>query len=151
MNGEGEVNRTACIVGFNGNCSKTLTIKVKNCREYNVYHLVPVPQTSTGYCIGFNESFVISQCLFILQSKLQKEQTLFTQQVHLIVSCFYLIQCITILQMGFNLTVLHIIEYLPFNFDEKITNFNSNRHSALYVLSKWIHFDMINHISNICL
>lgn len=53
-NDEGEVNRTACIVGLYGNCSKTLNIRVKNCGEYNVYHLVPVPQTSTGYCIGQN-------------------------------------------------------------------------------------------------
>ncbi|XP_065929944.1 von Willebrand factor D and EGF domain-containing protein isoform X2 [Magallana gigas] len=49
---DGEVNRTVCIVGFYESCSKTLTIKVKACREYRVYYLVPAPQTSTGYCIG---------------------------------------------------------------------------------------------------
>lgn len=49
---DGEVSRTACIVGFNGPCSKTITIKVKSCGNYRVYYLVPVPQTSTGYCIG---------------------------------------------------------------------------------------------------
>lgn len=42
MNGEGEVNWIVCIVGFNGNCLKILIIKVKNCREYNVYYLVLV-------------------------------------------------------------------------------------------------------------
>lgn len=58
---EGEVNRTACIVGFYGKCSKTLNIRVKNCGKYNVYHLVPVPQTSTGYCIGENTHCPLGQ------------------------------------------------------------------------------------------
>ncbi|XP_061187077.1 von Willebrand factor D and EGF domain-containing protein-like [Saccostrea echinata] len=49
---DGEVERTACIVGFMNTCEKTLTIMVKNCRDYRVYHLVPSPQASTGYCIG---------------------------------------------------------------------------------------------------
>lgn len=49
---DGEVNRTVCIVGFYESCSKTLAIKVKACRGYRVYYLVPAPQTSTGYCIG---------------------------------------------------------------------------------------------------
>lgn len=53
--------------------------------------------------------------------------------------------------MGFNLIVLYIIEYLFFNFDEKIINFNFNCYSVFYVLFKWIYFDMINYISNICL
>lgn len=49
---DGEVNRTACIVGFAGPCSKTIKIQVKSCGNFRVYHLVPAPQTSTGYCIG---------------------------------------------------------------------------------------------------
>lgn len=73
-NDEGEVNRTACIVGLYGNCSKTLNIRVKNCGEYNVYHLVPVPQTSTGYCIGVIESFFILYCICILQCKIYKTE-----------------------------------------------------------------------------
>lgn len=84
---EGEVNRTACIVGLYGNCSKTLNIRVKNCGKYNVYHLVPVPQTSTGYCIGFIESFFILYWLCILQRKIYKEQILFTKQMHVISEC----------------------------------------------------------------
>lgn len=51
---DGEVNRTACIVGFAGPCSKTITIQVKSCGDFRVYHLVPAPQTSTGYCIGIS-------------------------------------------------------------------------------------------------
>lgn len=54
---DGEVNKTVCIVGLDKSCSKTLTIKVKNCGGYRVYYLVPAPQTSAGYCIGNNNAF----------------------------------------------------------------------------------------------
>lgn len=55
---DGEVNKTVCIVGLDKSCSKTLTIKVKNCGGYRVYYLVPAPQTSTGYCIGNNAFYL---------------------------------------------------------------------------------------------
>lgn len=55
---DGEVNRTVCIVGFYKSCSKTLTIKVKNCGGFRVYYLVPAPQSSTGYCIGINALYL---------------------------------------------------------------------------------------------
>lgn len=61
---DGEVNRTACIVGFAGPCSKTIKIQVKSCGNFRVYHLVPAPQTSTGYCIGI--FFFLSFFLFAL-------------------------------------------------------------------------------------
>lgn len=51
-NGDGEVSRMACIVGFSGTCSKTVNIRIKSCGEYRVYYLLPAPQTSTAYCIG---------------------------------------------------------------------------------------------------
>ncbi|XP_062607103.1 uncharacterized protein LOC134268875, partial [Saccostrea cucullata] len=49
---DGEVTRTACIVGLENTCGKNLTIKMKSCGHYRVYFLVPSPQASTGYCIG---------------------------------------------------------------------------------------------------
>lgn len=51
---DGEVSRTACIVGFSGPCSRIINIRIKSCGEYRVYHLLPVPQTTTAYCIGIN-------------------------------------------------------------------------------------------------
>lgn len=49
---DGEVNRTACIVGIRGPCHKIVNIRIKSCGEYRVYYMLPVPQTSTAYCIG---------------------------------------------------------------------------------------------------
>lgn len=62
---DGEVSRTACVVGFSDPCLRTINIKIKNCVEYMVYYLLPSPQTSTAYCIG-NIFFFLSPLSFYL-------------------------------------------------------------------------------------
>lgn len=46
------VNRTCCISGINNTCSSTVNIQIRNCSDFNVYHLSQLQQSSSGYCVG---------------------------------------------------------------------------------------------------
>nr|XP_022330985.1 uncharacterized protein LOC111129132 [Crassostrea virginica] len=57
---DGEVERTACIVGViagnYNNCVHHLEIRVKNCGDYRVYRLLPTPSNDEAYCFGANKA-----------------------------------------------------------------------------------------------
>lgn len=52
LQGEGTVDRTACVVGLTRSCESTISIKIRNCGTYNVYYLRKTPILASGYCFG---------------------------------------------------------------------------------------------------
>ena len=50
----GIISATACVVGFNDNCTNSYDISFKECdtEGVTVYHLVPTEAASEGYCVG---------------------------------------------------------------------------------------------------
>lgn len=52
---DGIVNRTACVVGIHGYCSKEYDIQIKACGENEyVYYLIKAESCNEGYCFGVN-------------------------------------------------------------------------------------------------
>lgn len=52
LQGEGTVERTACVVGLNQPCQSMIPIRISNCGTYNVYYLRKTPLLASGYCFG---------------------------------------------------------------------------------------------------
>lgn len=52
LQGDGIVDRTACVVGLMGSCESTIPVKIRNCSTYNVYYLRKTPILASGYCFG---------------------------------------------------------------------------------------------------
>ncbi|KAL3846753.1 hypothetical protein ACJMK2_017714, partial [Sinanodonta woodiana] len=67
--GDGVVNRTACILSFYSSCALTKTIQVRNCTTHMIYKLEPTTRTS-AYCFDITPAPTFKSAYAVVRHKL---------------------------------------------------------------------------------